>query len=283
MSKHDDLWSILLLSFYIIQVVALIAIGYLVFYQAMPLQYLAIMAVMFLIGTRYRALNNIVHECTHYSFCKSKKMNIFIGKIAANVIFTSYKDYKMEHMSHHKSLGDYENDLDFQSRQKFNFEASLTLGTVLRHIFTPILGLHYPQYFSVSFTFKDGFGFGMIKILMVMAVVVGLYFAPVASILMLILPFVWVFSGINYWTDCIDHAGLMHKDDDLLKSRNFILNPVIRSILFPRNDCYHLIHHLFPSVPAHHMENVHEILLGDASYFQVSDVEKYPTTWLESH
>ncbi|MEO1468088.1 MAG: hypothetical protein AAFV86_03455, partial [Pseudomonadota bacterium] len=37
-------------------------------------------------------------------------------------------------------------------------------------------------------------------------------------------------------------------------------------IVFPRNDCFHLIHHLFPTVPADHLDYCHERLLGDPAY-----------------
>jgi fatty acid desaturase len=41
---------------------------------------------------------------------------------------------------------------------------------------------------------------------------------------------------------------------------------VLRFFLFPRNDCYHLIHHLFPGVPVNHFDRCHEELLQDPKY-----------------
>ncbi|PCI85880.1 MAG: hypothetical protein COB24_11490 [Hyphomicrobiales bacterium] len=265
-SKNSNIVAAAMLCFYIVQIFSLIAVGYYILDHPVTLQSLTIFAIIFLLGTRFRALNNIVHECTHYSFCTGRKYNIIMGKIAASCIFTSYIDYKVEHMSHHRSLGDYEVDLDFQSRQKFKFEEALSFKTILRHVMTPILGLHFPQYLSFSMTFKDGSVYGMIKVLLIAFLAIILYFAPLAALLFLIIPFVWMFSAVNYWTDCVDHAGLLHKEDDLYKSRNFIMNRFLRSIFFPRNDCYHLVHHLFPSVPAHHMERAHEMLLTNDEY-----------------
>lgn len=273
-SKKSNIVASAMLILYIIQIFSLIAVGYYILNHPVILQNPAILVIIFLLATRYRALNNIVHECTHYSFCTGRKYNIIMGKIAASCIFTSYIDYKTEHMSHHRSLGDYEVDLDFQSRKKFKFEEALSYKTIIRHIMTPILGLHFPQYLSFNMTFKDGAIYGMIKLLLIIFVAVMAYFAPLAALLFLIIPFIWVFSAVNYWTDCVDHAGLLHKDDDLYKSRNFIMNRFLRSIFFPRNDCYHLVHHLFPSVPAHHMERAHEILLTNEEYSTASQVAK---------
>ena len=89
---------------------------------------------------------------------------------------------------------------------------------------------------------------------------------PLAAILLIWFPFLWVYSAINYWTECIDHSGLLDSEDDLEACRNFIVPKQIRMILFPRNDCYHLIHHLFPKVPTHHFESCHKQLLSNPDY-----------------
>lgn len=266
-SRKSNRVGIAMLNFYIFQIFSLIAVGYYIFSHPIMFQNPVILVIICLLASRYRALNNIVHECCHYSFCTGRKYNIVLGKIAANFIFMSYADYKTEHMSHHRSLGDYESDLDFQSRKKFKFEQSLNLKTILRHIITPILGLHFPQYFSFNMTFKDGLAYGMLKICLMTFIAVMLYIAPLATIIFLFIPFVWIFSAVNYWTDCVDHAGLLHKDDDLYKSRNLVMNRLFRSIFFPRNDCYHLVHHLFPSIPAHHLQQAHQTLLTNEQYF----------------
>ena len=41
---------------------------------------------------------------------------------------------------------------------------------------------------------------------------------------------------------------------------------VLRWMFFPRNDCYHLVHHLFPHIPARHLGASHQLLTRDALY-----------------
>jgi fatty acid desaturase len=77
---------------------------------------------------------------------------------------------------------------------------------------------------------------------------------------------VFAYSAINYWTDCIDHGGLVGETDELAASRNLVVPKILRVILFPRNDCYHLVHHLFPQVPTHHLDACHERLLDHPAY-----------------
>jgi fatty acid desaturase len=40
----------------------------------------------------------------------------------------------------------------------------------------------------------------------------------------------------------------------------------VRLIFFPRNDSYHLVHHLFPQIPARHLHQAHQELCRDPSY-----------------
>lgn len=37
-------------------------------------------------------------------------------------------------------------------------------------------------------------------------------------------------------------------------------------MFFPRNDSYHLVHHLFPGVPVSHFHFCHERLMEDRNY-----------------
>jgi fatty acid desaturase len=54
--------------------------------------------------------------------------------------------------------------------------------------------------------------------------------------------------------------------DELEASRNVLAPAPIRWLFFPRNDCYHLVHHLFPQVPARHLDVAHAELSKDPAY-----------------
>ncbi|BCJ91274.1 hypothetical protein IZ6_20090 [Terrihabitans soli] len=225
----------------------------------------AILAALF-IGTRFRGINNILHETSHLSFTADRGDNILFGRIAAALLLKTYESYKVEHMSHHVHLGDYEHDLDFHKLQKFKLEDELTPKTIARHVVTPLLGLHITSYVGFDMSWKDGRVFGLLKIVLLLATTAYVLIDPVSALLLIVFPFVWVYSALNYWTDCIDHGGILESGHELEQSRNVIVNPVLRFFLFPRNDCYHLIHHLFPGVPVNHFDRVHEELLQDPQY-----------------
>lgn len=223
------------------------------------------MLILF-IGTRLRGLNNIVHECTHFSFTTRREDNVFFGRLCASLILSSFHDYRAEHMTHHAHVGDYEKDEDLKAIQRFRLEDPLTPRTILRHAVTPFLGLHLPYYCKPNLSGRDGAAFLALKLALVAAAVLALALAPLEAALLLWVPFVWAFSAINYWTDCIDHGGLLGEADELQASRNVAVPDFLRPLLFPRNDCYHLVHHLFPQVPARHLDACHERLLEDPAY-----------------
>lgn len=257
----------LILGAYVLQWAAAGGIGYWLLQFPLTVTSGAGLAlVMFFIGTRLRGLNNIIHECSHFTFSSHRVDNAVIGSIAAALVLTSFRDYRDEHMTHHAHLGDYEKDMDLQGIQDLRLEEPLTPRTVLRHVFTALSGLHLPYYLNVNLSGRDGEGYRLLKVALIASATVFLVLDPLAALLLMWLPYVWIYTTINYWTDCIDHGGLVESGDELEASRNFLVPKQLRALLFPRNDCYHLIHHLFPQIPAHHFDECHERLLANPAY-----------------
>lgn len=257
----------LIVASYALQTLAAIGCGY--WLLSLPLSAgtaLGIGAVMFFIATRLRGLNNIVHECSHFAFSRDRESNVVLGSIAASLVLGCFRDYRDEHLTHHAHLGDYDHDLDLQGIRDFRLEDPLTPRTILRHLLTALTGRHLPYYLNVNLSARDGAIYRAGKIALIAAATVFLAFDPLAALLLVWFPFVWIYSAMNYWTDCIDHGGLVGSEDELDASRNFILPRPIRALLFPRNDCYHLIHHLFPQVPSHHFEECHQRLMSNPEY-----------------
>jgi len=227
-------------------------------------------ALMFLtalfIGTRLRGLNNIVHECCHSSFSAHRADNVVLGKLCASLLTGCFRQYKDDHLSHHAHLGDYEHDRELGAIETLRLHDPLTLRTVLRHIVTPLTGRHLRMYSGVNMSRDDGPAFFALKIGLLVAIVMFSVFEPLTSIFFVILPLFYVFPTINFWTDCLDNAGLVGEEDELAASRNVLAPAPIRVLFFPRHDCYHLVHHLFPHVPAHHLKEAHEQLCADPEY-----------------
>ncbi len=171
----------------------------------------------------------------------------------------SFYRYRTEHMTHHKYLGIYVLDMDFMNLAGLELEKKLTKGVILHHLLLPLTGKHIRYYFGIDLSTKDGYSFFIIKVALVASALLYSWVEPLAALLFLVVPFVWVYSAINYWTDCIDHGGLLNNEDELSKSRNFVVHRWVRVVFFPRNDCFHLIHHLFPNLPVKHFDYCYEL------------------------
>lgn len=222
--------------------------------------------LMLFIGTRMRGLNNIIHECSHSTFSTDRSDNVAIGKLCAALLFGSFYDYRDEHLSHHSYLGDYDRDMDLHGIEDLKLHEPLSARVVLRHLVTPIIGRHLPYYLGLNFSNRDGVLFLFVKTLILLAVSTSALLFPLTTVLFVILPFVLIYSALNYWADCLDHAGIVAAQDDLYASRNVLAPRILRALFFPRSDCFHLVHHLFPHVPTRHLESSHKVLMSDALY-----------------
>lgn len=225
-------------------------------------------ALGFFISTRLRGFNNIIHECSHYSFAETRDDNRVLGSLCAALVMTSFREYRDEHLTHHAHLGDFQQDLDLRGIEPLGIEEPLTWKRVAVHALRPVFGLHFRYYLSPSLSGRDGWPYLALKLALVAGALAWLVADPVAALCLVWLPFVWGYTAINYWTDCIDHGGLVDAPDELEASRNFILPWPLRALLFPRNDCFHLVHHLFPQVPARHLGECHMRLMTNDIYRQ---------------
>jgi fatty acid desaturase len=47
----------------------------------------------------------IIHQCSHFTGFKSKRLNNLTGQILGLFVFIDFKTYRLEHFEHHKNLG----------------------------------------------------------------------------------------------------------------------------------------------------------------------------------
>ncbi|MDR3673195.1 MAG: fatty acid desaturase [Holophaga sp.] len=218
------------------------------------------------LSSRFKALNNIVHECAHYSFHHNPNFNRSIGGIVCGLLGQDYSVYKAEHMSHHGFLGDYDRDLDFQTIRSFSPHLPQQFNKILKNILSiKFLSSYAPKRFGR--TRQSLLGNLAIWAIMVYLLIHGLM---VNWVIFLVAYFIG-FPLMKYLTDLVDHGGIYANPIKINQTRNFILkSKLIKWLLFPRNDCYHLIHHLYPALPVKVFQEAHQALLEDPSYRQLT-------------
>lgn len=267
LDRYPDWVAWAIFGFYVLQIGLAYWIGTIVLSVGVgPWGALAIVGLMLFIATRLRGLNNIVHECSHATFAVHRRSNVLIGKLCSAITLGSFTAYRDEHLSHHKHVGDYERDLDLQGIEPLGLHDPLTPRVVLRHAVTPLVMRHLPHYLKIDLSSRDGRFFLLLKVAYLVVIALLIVQFPLPMALFAILPYVTMYTALNYWADCLDHAGLIETEDDLDSSRNVLAPKVLSWFLFPRNDGYHLVHHLFPNVPARHLAEAHGKLLDDPIY-----------------
>lgn len=228
----------------------------------------------FFVGTRFRALSNLMHECSHYALTTDRAWNNILGRLLSIPLLTSFDRFRSTHFSHHQHTGDSTLDLDFVGYENFRFDEPLTRAAIVRHLLVTLTLRHVPSFVGKTFFVRSEphiynvlrlvYAGGILSLLMFCG---PLSMPGLVVIGYLIIPYAVTFQIINYWTDVVDHAGLFDNVDELYQTRNAVIgNTVLRAIFFPRQDCFHLVHHLFPQVPVADLPGFHAKLMAMPSY-----------------
>jgi fatty acid desaturase len=225
--------------------------------------------VAFFIASRFRAFGNMLHEACHGMFVRGKRANRVLGHVLAILDYTALEPYTREHFTHHQHLGHPEKDLDFIPRQRFGF-GEPTAHFVRKHLLRPLLLVHLPAFVRpVLWSRTDPWGvtLGRWSFLAGLLALAHWGIGWKAFALFYVLPYFVAYQVIRYWSDAVDHAGIISEPDEFYRSRNHIFRwGLLNRILFPRQDQYHLTHHLFPAVPTSFQGRVHALLMRDEQY-----------------
>jgi fatty acid desaturase len=225
--------------------------------------------VAFFIGTRFRAVGNMLHEACHGMFVRGKRANRIFGHVLAILDHTALEPYTREHFTHHQNLGDPERDLDFVTRRKFGF-AEPTRHFARQHLLRPLLLIHLPTFVRpVLFSRSDPWRVTLCRWAFVAGLLALAHWGLgwKAFLLFYVVPYFLTYQIIRYWSDAVDHAGIIGEAEEFQRSRNHILSwGLLNRILFPRCDQYHLTHHLFPGVPTPFQDRAHALLMKDPEY-----------------
>ncbi|MGY3805063.1 fatty acid desaturase family protein [Pigmentibacter ruber] len=224
-----------------------------------------IFSIVFILlnGTRMRALGNIIHECSHFNYVTSRKQNYYIGKILSLLEFSCFDSYLKDHHSHHKYLGDLRLDKDFISRQVIGICGKNKFSgiTLFKIVFSPFNWFILIKS-SFVLNYKDKKNIVVHGVMLITLLFLFMVFGINLIFLFLILPYFTSYQMCKILSDYLDHGGLYYQNEKEHKTRNHIFSiPFLNTILFPRNDCYHLVHHLYPTLPTTYLPQMHQKLL----------------------
>ena len=224
--------------------------------------------VLFLLGSRMRAFGNILHETAHRSFFRSARANRLLGCLLALLDLQDFDAYVRDHRSHHSHLGVAGRDRDFAVRARFGFDVRGP-SPFAQHILRPLTLFHLSAYLDPRVWVRGESGpWRTLRLAWAVGLACTLALFPAPTVLLVLFPYITSYQVLRYWSDALDHAGALGDPDAFLRTRNHAFRSRLANlVVFPRNDAWHLVHHLFPSLPARAFPALHsEVLMRQEIY-----------------
>lgn len=242
--------------------------------------YFGIISIV-LIGSRQRALSNLVHDASHWNLFSNKRVNDIVANVfAALPMFDTVEGYRKSHLDHHRYLGDIEKDPDAKNHIRYGYD-DLNPPTE-----NP-LGVYLSLLLN-SNTFKDSTVSGLLSLPVrgflkvvawwgilcgTLAVVFGLKISALFFGLWM-LSRATTYHAIRLFAEFSDHAGL-RLGSIIDFTRNMPHKGVLKSLFHPHEDTFHLIHHLLPKVPHYHLREMNAMLAVSPVYQNAHHCDAY--------
>lgn len=229
---------------------------------------------IFLIGSRMRALENLLHNGSHGMLFANPTVNNLATKLfCAYPIFLSFNLYKDSHMDHHRWLGDKDKDPDYLRYQKLGIDQlPFTKQKMYLNLLRMFLLVGIPKYVygTVANTLlhKDRNNELAARIIFLVSIgaLISIFFSYTVIVKFWLVPYFTTFQIIRYLAEISEHGGLYGRSDkEVALARNNTAT-FMSFFIYPHNDNYHLIHHLFPVITHYKMPEAHAIMLRDDEY-----------------
>lgn len=227
--------------------------------------------VVFFIGTRMRAVGNVIHECSHRTFVPSKAANDLIGQWLCWIQFSCFHRYRKDHMAHHRYLGHPKKDPDFQAYVQIRKSLPSCLlkrqnGVRFYILYACCSPLNWFKTCRQSLCLKGNLFFHIpyVMLLCLLSYAIGLqiFFG------FFIIPFFSSYQALKIFSDMMDHDDVYFFPDMRYKSNNHTFSvSILNWLFFPRNDAYHLVHHLCPREPVSAFGHLHRKLLQENEFY----------------
>ena len=235
--------------------------------------WLAPLAIL-LIGSRQRALGNLLHDAGHKILFAGPRRNDRLANFFVGYpLFSLVDGYRDQHGKHHTHLGLEELDPDLIHAEEDLVGSPFRL--FLRHALDGAMfrSNFVGHLFSMSGRDKALAALWWGGFLGILALVSGPAGAAVFAGLWMVSR-ATLFHGITTFREISDHVGL-EPGSVLGFTRNSPHQPILSFWLHPHQNNYHLTHHLAPRVPFHRLHEAHEIFMAVPDYARAHHCDAY--------
>lgn len=215
---------------------------------------------LLVLGNRQRALGNIVHDAAHRNLTRNRVLNDLMTRaLIAPLLFLSLSQYRELHFRHHLDLGATGADPDLipiPTKKARSWAAAVAANVrspraVLGSAFGHLLDRAVPP---VGRLYILAWWMGLVAGLVSTAGV-----GPAAAMLAL-----WLgarataFHVITTFREMCDHHGLS-PGGVFSFTRDITATGPLSMLFHPRNNAYHLTHHLLPAIPYYRLPEAQRV------------------------
>jgi len=231
-----------------------------------------------MIGARQHGLLIIVHEGVHYRLCRTRLFNDIVSDVfAALPIFFCTYGYRIHHLAHHGHLNT-EKDPDWSRKANLR---DWTFPQRPRMLAVTFMRVALSSWYKMAQLFWTMSGLGRRSTWVepaqrrVLARKI-VFYGALASVLTIfsgwsfflfywMIPYLIVMPLVERVRSVSEHFGLQY-NHPFTQSRDVLSTPVESFFFGPHNIRYHMVHHLFPTVPQYNLPKLHEVLMGMEGY-----------------
>ncbi len=178
------------------------------------------------------------HEASHRNVCRSRFLNDWIGRCSIFWMHGAFSHFKEAHLSHHAHANDASNDPDIHASAKPGLKAFVWWAFSLTQYTVYLLrrGKFYKSPMSLA-----------VYVFIILLYVAAFYYGVLWSLVIAwSIPTLVGTAIVVYIFDRLPHVP--HKETEKYRLARIIeVSPLVWFIMQGHN--YHLIHHLWPSIP----------------------------------
>jgi len=247
-----------------------------------------VLLALVIIGSKQLGCAIIMHDSSHYSLFKSRRMNDFFGNwLGAYPLIHNVRQYRPYHLQHHLATGTPDDpDINLAKgypttkasmARKFGRDLSgITgikghIGTIAMHL--GILKYNLGNYVEKIVKEERGYLLGnawhnLRGPILSHLIMFGICWAFGRPLLYLLWPAALLTTNmfILRIRSMAEHSMVSDTMDPLQNTRTISANPIEKLLFAPLDVNYHLEHHLLFTVPCYNLKAMHEILMERGLY-----------------
>jgi fatty acid desaturase len=242
--------------------------------------------VVAFIASRQHAMLVLVHEGAHYRLCKDRRINDWVTEVALSwpFVLVRMRDYRRTHAAHHRGLNTAE-DPDWRAKQSPDWIFPQSGRRLAGQLLVQLSGLGLALLLAdFGNQIPPGARSGEVDeramVLARRAFLAGAAALIVASGLAVPVLLFWVVPFVTWLQLCLriraiaDHFAIAGRCDVYAETRTVLPTWFERVFIAPLGIHYHLEHHLYPSVPAYRLADVHRALMAVPEFRRSAQVTR---------